>query len=489
MPQIQNAAPSQEFPKEPTHPNLPWKVYTHYWSHFDEHASLAMLLKYGPRIHGLEGIGNHEIHFVDAGSAIPQRLAKRDWLWERIAAIGVFGDWGPFDEHPGPAQRQRGQPRKRKQSAASLTLQFLKKRIPGFDDPRAEALAAYATRIDTEGGATRDSLANIVKSMNWLGNEKKTIEWVLKGIRAYMETGDPKEDAKENAFDIETIGALIPEEERMDWLLQGHAARQWEYKIYKEAVTAIKKGPKELFDTRFAYDKYGAKRKIVATESGNPLMTRAIFSILRADVAIVKNEKTGHVAILTGTQAYIDLTGLVRMLNRRELELRHDNRHKHLPFVQLSPEGSLLGSVWASQLEFKHPMCLNGSPSSPSVDPTKIPLKRIAAAAEKALDETRFSTEAEGYACDGTSCGPEAKKSCSFYRDGLPRCIKIRSEARRANGTPRTEKPKAKVIPISTAPKAKQAKPQAPVSAHKPAPVANTALADKLAEFRSKLMY
>lgn len=400
---------------------------THFWAHFDEYAVMALLWLYGERA-GIRGARNAEALFDDAGSSAPECIASKHWRDTALVPIGIWGSWAPFDEHP-----DANHARKHKECAASLALRFLKQHIPNFDDPRAEALVAYATKIDLKGGATKYSLANIVKNMNWLGGQEKTLLWVIHGIRTYLDRGDPEN----SSFEIESIGALMPEgDAKTTWLLKGIAASGWGDNKLQEAI-AILKEDREM--THFT-DRFGKRRKLIAKESDNPMMGKAIVAWAKADVALVR-KPSGHVVILTNTKTRTDLTGLVRALNREELILRGDQEERR--FGELSRTGSIPGSVWSFQPDL---MCvLNGSPSAPFVQATLIPFKRIIELAVLSLSEDRFCTEEEGHACDGETCTSTPNRQCPFYRFGLPRCQQLRQ--REKYGQPvGTEAPPAKKI-------------------------------------------
>lgn len=386
---------------------------THFWSHFDEYVAMVLLWLYGEKA-GIRGARNAEVLFDDAGSSVPACIASKRWRDTILIPIGIWGNWAPFDEHPDPTHA-----RKHKECAASLALKFLKKHIPGFYDPRAEALVAYATRIDLEGGATKYSLANIVKNMNWLGGQEKTLLWVTHGIMTYLDRGDPDD----TSFEVETIGVLMPDgDAKTTWILQGREAAVWEGAKFQEAIETLKQGRRAIHFT----DRLGKKRDLVAVESDNPMMGKAIVSWAKADVAIVR-KPSGHVVVLTNSRTRTDLTGLVRAVNREELLLRGDRVERR--FGDLSPTGSVPGSVWSFQPDL---MCaLNGSPSAPFVPATAIPFTRIFELARLALDEKRFCTAEEGFACDGHSCPLSAKRYCPYFMYGLPRCQKIRQDAKR----------------------------------------------------------
>lgn len=383
---------------------------THFWAHFDEYAGIFLLRRYGEAA-GIRGARNAEVLFDNAGSSVPECVASKHWLDTGLIPVGVYGDWSPFDEHPGQTHA-----RKHKECAASLVLKYLKEHILGFNDPRAETLVAYATPIDTGGGATKYSLANIVKNMNWLGREEDTLLWVTHGIATYLDRGDPKD----TSFEIESIAALMPDGDvKNTWLLKGFEAAEWENAKFQEAVETLRAGRKTLHFT----DRKGRRRELIAIESDNPMMGKAATAWAKADVAIVR-KPSGHVVVLTNAKTRPDLTGLVRALNREELFLRGDRQERR--FGELSPTGSISGSVWSFQPNM---MCiLNGSPSAPFVQATMIPFARIIELATLALDEQRFCTAKEGYACDGHSCPSSRKEPCPYFAYGLPRCQSIRQE-------------------------------------------------------------
>lgn len=404
---------------------FPWNLPTHHWTHIEEYAGIALLLKHG-EVAGLHGIARASVSLVDAGSPVPDHLVGRNWERERIAPIGVWGSWGPFDEHPA-----RDKPRNHEKSAASLVLKFLKDRIPGFNDPRAEALVIYVTDIDQNAGATKYSLTNIVKNMNWLGDEKKTLAWVLRGIAAFLERGDPGHPS----FGLEDIGRLI--DDPTEWLIAGHEAAEWEHTMFQEAIDDIKGKGADLREVHFT-TRNGHKQTIIAASSGNPMMARVLLTYRRAGVGIVR-KPSGHVAILTSIKIPTDLTGLARTLNLMELEIRKDVRSGTYRFGELSPEGSVAGSVWSFQRSHRNQSLLNGSPSAPSVHPTQIPFEKIVELAALALDERRFCTEAEGHACNGTACDSKRSAPCPFFRFGLPRCQDLRQTEKYSNGNGRRE--------------------------------------------------
>jgi len=386
---------------------------THFWAHFDEYVAMVLLWLYGEKA-GIRGARNAEVLFDDAGSSVPSCIASKHWRDTPFVPIGNWKSWAPFDEHPDSTHA-----RKHKESAASLVLKYLKEHIPGFDDPRAEALVAYVTRIDTKGRATPNSLANIVKNMNWLGREEETLLWVTHGIAAYLDRGDPKDAS----FELESIGALMLDgDTKTTWLLKGLEAAIWERTKFQEAVETLKQDRKTIHFT----DRLGKKRDLVAVESDNPMMGKAIVSWAKADVAIVR-KPSGNVVVLTKAQSRTDLTGFVRVLNREELFLCGDRTERR--FGELSPTGSIPGSVWSFQPDL---MCiLNGSPSAPFVPATDLSFAQIVEFARLTLDEKRFCTAKEGFACDGHSCPLSAKKDCPYFKYGLPRCQSIRQVAKR----------------------------------------------------------
>ncbi len=384
---------------------------THFWAHFDEYVAMVLLWLYGEKA-GIRGARNAQVLFDDAGSSVPACIALKHWRDTALIPIGVWG--GLFDEHPDPTHA-----RKHNECAASLALRFLKEHITEFDDPRAETLVAYATRIDLEGGATKYSLANIVKNMNWLGGQEETLLWIVLGLMTYLDRGDPKD----SSFEVESIGALMLDgDTKTTWLLKGLEAVEWEKTKFQEAVETLKQGRKTIHFT----DRLGRKRDLVAIESDNPMMGKAIVSWAKADVAIVR-KPSGNVVVLTNAKTRTDLTGLVRALNREELFLRGERQERR--FGDLSPTGSVPGSVWSFQPDL---MCiLNGSPSAPFVPATDLSFAQIVELARLTLDEKRFCTAKEGFACDGHSCPLSAKKHCPYFMYGLPRCQKIRQDAKR----------------------------------------------------------
>lgn len=384
----------------------------HFWAHFDEYVAMALLWLYGEKA-GIRGARNAEVLFDDAGSSVPECIASKRWRDTVLIPIGNWGNWAPFDEHPDPTHA-----RKHKECAASLALRFLKTHIPGFDDPKAEALVAYATRIDLEGGATKYSLANIVKNMNWLGGQEMTLIWVTHGIMTYLDRGDPKD----TSFEVESIGDLMMDgATKTTWIIQGLEAANWEKDMFDAAIATLKQGRK----THHFTDRKGSRRELVAIESDNPMMGKAIVAWAKADVAIVR-KPSGNVVVLTNAKTRTDLTGLVRALNREELLLRGDRVERR--FGDLSPTGSVPGSVWSFQPDL---MCiLNGSPSAPFVPATDLSFAQIVELARLTLDEKRFCTAKEGFACDGHSCPSSRKRPCPYYGYGLPRCQNIRQIAK-----------------------------------------------------------
>jgi hypothetical protein len=390
---------------------------THFWAHFDEYVAMILLWLYGEKA-GIRGARNAEVLFDDAGSSVPACIASKHWRETALIPIGIWG--GLFDEHSDSTHA-----RKHNECAASLALRFLKERVPEFDDPRAETLVAYATRIDLEGGATKYSLANIVKNMNWLGGQEKTLLWIVPGLMIYLDRGDPKD----SSFEVESIGALMLDgDTKTTWLLKGLEAVEWEKTKFQEAVETLKQGRKTIHFT----DRLGRKRDLVAMESDNPMMGKAIVSWAKADVAIVR-KPSGNVVVLTNAKTRTDLTGLVRAVNREELFLRGDREERR--FGDLSPTGSVPGSVWSFQPDL---MCvLNGSPSAPFVPATDLSFAQIIELARLALDEKRFCTAKEGFACDGQSCPSSRRRPCPYFVYGLPRCQHIRQITK--YGAPVTE--------------------------------------------------
>lgn len=385
---------------------------THFWAHFDEYVAMALLWKYGESA-GIHGSRNSQVLFDDAGSHVPECITSKHWRDTPLIPVGIWGSWAPFDEHP-----DSNQPRKHKESAASLVLKYLKEHVRKFDDPKAEALVAYATPIDNGGGAGKYSLTNLVKNMNWLGREDETLLWVTHGIMTYLDCGDPKD----TSFELESIGALMPDGvAKTTWILKGHEAALWEGAKFQEAVETLKQDRKKIHFS----DRKGKRRDLIAMESDNPMMGKAIVSWAKADVALVR-KSTGHVVVLTNVKTRTDLTGLIRALNREELLLRGDTKERR--FGELSQNGNIQGSVWSFQPDL---MCiLNGSPSAPFVQATMIPFKRIVELAQLTLDERRFCTEEEGFACNGQSCPSSRKTPCPYFAYGLPRCQHIRQIAK-----------------------------------------------------------
>lgn len=460
-------------------------IVTHHWTHADEGCAIAILKRYAAAL-GFEDIETFGFAFVDAGSSVPSYLISRDWKKEEIIPFGVWGDWSPFDEHLHPETGD---------SCSSLVLKYLKEHAPEFNDPRAETLVAYVTRIDRRGGALRHSIPDIIKSMNSAGkemgyadrdeNEIRTIQWASEGFAAYLEHGNPKE----KKFEAETIATLIADDaKRNDWLSQYYEAANWKKARFNGAVEWLKQQEAQGLDHFYEVDgPHGEKITIIAVESDHPDMHNALFAH-GAHVVIIK-KSNGHVAILTTSKQRILLYGLAGMLRREELKLRKDESYKQLTTKQLSSNGTLEGSGWCFNEAHRNQSLLNGSSSAPDVDPTKIAFDRIVRMAVLALDESRFSVKKDGHACDGKQCDSSKASPCPFYWYGLHRCHELRINGLKQRQGSQNEpmkhqakqpdtKPKAKVIPI----KAQAEVPKQVIRA------ADSPFA-KLADLRSKLRY
>jgi hypothetical protein len=393
-----------------------WELITHKWAHFDEDLGMFLLVTFGEEL--FPGISRATVDYVDAGSRAPDHLIGKIWTEVKIAAVGVWGKkYGPFDEH-----RMGDEIREHGECAASLVLKYLKQHIPDFNYPLIEAAVAYATSIDLNGRADKDSMPNLVKLMNTMrpDDPEKTLKWAFTGIRTYLEHGDPEHAT----FDIGAIAKLMPEDEGNAWLKPANEALMWAQDRRNEAVTEWKE-KKQIFHFT---DNRGGKRSIGFMESDNSTMANVILTFGKMAIAIVK-KSSGHVVILSNKKWGIDTTGLARVLNLTEQELRGDVRIT--TFGDLSREGTMPGGCWY----FSQAMSLlNGSQSAQSVEPTWI--TNIVELAVLALDEARFSTEAEGCACDRKTC---QKSACWMYKYGLIRCTEIAKENLRAKLKEATE--------------------------------------------------
>lgn len=463
-------------------------IVTHHWTHADEGCAIALLKRYAAAL-GFEDIETFGFAFVDAGSSVPSYLISRDWKKEEIIPFGVWGEWAPFDEHVHPESGD---------SCSSLVLKYLKQEIPEFDDPCAETLVTYVTRIDRRGGALKHSIPDVIKSMNSAGNEMayadrdeneiRTIRWASEGFAAYLDRGKPKE----KKFEAEVIATLIADDaKRSDWLSQYYEAANWKKNRFNEAVEWLKQQEAHGLDHFYKVDgPHGEKITIIAVESDHPDMHNALFAY-GAHVVIIKKQ-SGQVAILTTSKQRILLYGLAGMLRREEFKFRKDESYKQLTPKQLSSNGTLGG--WCFNESHRNQSLLNGSNSAPDVDPTRIPFRRIVRMAVLALDESCFSTKKDGHVCDGKHCDSSKSTPCSFYWYGLHRCHELRINGLKQrqdtdSTTIRQPKPTAKIIPIAPAPKAKPPKQSTPAPVHKPAQGANTAMATQLTNLRSVMKY
>ncbi|GEM_PF-4766341 len=403
-----------------------WTILTHIWTHFDEYVAMALIYLLGEHA----GIGSvfddAIIQRIDAGSPLPKRLSQTDWKAERIIPIGIWGNYGPFDEHD---KRYRGT----RISAASLAAEFFSPHVNAVYTKRIASLVEYATRIDCVGGSTKLSMAHIIKTMNWMGDEDITAAWALTGIMTYLAFGDPEE----KMFDLNTIGSLMQDDAGKVWLVQAYTAIDWEKAHFEKAVQDLK-GKREGIRCEKTSDGY----RIVSVESDNPLMQRAVMAFLKPDIGIVRNAITGQVSIVTrsdDTRLPIDLTGVARAINSEELKAR--GRAQPDLFKNLSPDSQQVpGSVWSFQKGLKYPMLLNGGCSAPNVPPTQLSTELIAKIVRTALDKQYFPTlEADSYHCDGLSCVSSRKKPCPFWNYGLPRCQQIRFRKYQQQMTPSTK--------------------------------------------------
>jgi len=324
-------------------------IVTHIRPHFDEVLAVHLLICYGNNI--FPGVDEADIETWTEGKMLKEYAGKTaaQLLAEQgILCVGTCG--GIFDEH-GNGEL----------TCAHLVAQYL-----GVADmPELQKILKFCKRVDHDGKSMPFDLHTVMKEM-------------------YEDFGDDDE------------GMQIV----FDWAMK--------------AIESHILGQKYFFNCADEFAKTGeiingGPIKIATVISNSSKMHKWIRSVHSADV-IIKKDKVGRMIILPTlkkTQGIIDMRDLARVIRMMEMRKRHvSSRNWKLLEVAGTIDECSCWYFYANGDQL-----LNGTPTCPDVEPTKLSLK-------DATEAVAICCAAKFDPCKKERC----EKTCNKYQFGLIAC-------------------------------------------------------------------
>ncbi len=371
----------------------------------------------------------HAHPHADEASAVVllTMFGTKEWLRKYApngsVEVGI-GD-GQFNEHANP---QKGILRAVDECAVTLVA----KTLPIEDKPHVKIILDYvfAKDVNNVDVDTKKHGLGLGTAINLLRRvfpnfQIKNLNWAVSAFTALFET--PK---SEYLFSLNGVGEILNNyyknigQEDLPIMWENHILqaifRQKEE--FQEALQEIvKKGKIEEIKGH-----KGQKLTLLVIESDMSEIAKAgrFGKGVNADI-IVQKKSNGQVMVHTKTQARVKLFSLFRILNLEEQLIR-----KIRPLVtrNLTKEGNGPGNIWYFQCSGRggH-FILNGSLSTPNIEPTKIPLEKIVEYLKISLDNTRFPEDWRFGCVDKKSCTSTSRNPCPWWLWSLPRCLEIRA--------------------------------------------------------------
>lgn len=350
-------------------------IVTHPRPDFEEYFAIWLLRMFGEV--ALHGVTDAEIRYwteAEFGGKSGEELMQ-----EGIIPIGRGGY--PFDEHP-----YRDHPAIKDESSVTLAEKYLREHDPLVCEEldRLRTLIDFARRRDLELGGrdTEFDPPNIVKLL-------------------HAQYPDKPEMAMEYAFTV------------IDAVYYGN--RDF-WAVAEDFETA------QFFEL---HRPQGEPLRVTLVFSDNTMAQRYARSKQggRADI-VVQVCQTGNVVILTNALRKINVPEIARVIRIAEREaegkIAHGSRH--------SPASDAVQGI---ERWFLHQKCLlNGSLKAPDVPATLLLPEKIVELIRMAIGdvfpETRENDCRMGICA--AFCSAEPDRQCSWFKFGLKRCVRIRTE-------------------------------------------------------------
>ncbi|MEK7570141.1 MAG: hypothetical protein AAB515_01715 [Patescibacteria group bacterium] len=257
---------------------------------------------------------------------LAMRFATPDWVArycpESVLQLGVGG--GAFDEHP-----TTDNPAKAEDCCTTLMARSL-----GLSDqPELVQLQKFIFNVDVKGNGSPFDLYNLVKQLNEAhpNDPQKVIDWAFLAL-----------DAKHA--------------EQLDFVESQEAVRM------ARVITA--------------QNHTGDQYSILIVESDHGSVVRAASHMLQRDwVALVQRRSNGHTMVFTNKRMPVVLSEVAKHIRIAELGAR--GRTEPIPAQDFYKEGFMRDIPW-----FYNPrgeMLLNGSNTTPNVEPSKLTADQVAA--------------------------------------------------------------------------------------------------------------
>ncbi len=428
---------------------------THFLPHFDEIFSCFLFWNFEHP--GFPGADEAPIKFFNAARKTPQGdYATEDWI--RAHHQLPIGIWGSLlDEHRKEEETdEEYEARKQHQEcAASLTAKML-----GVDNrPELQSILRFARRVDNTATADPRDISSVIKRLHdnrdtppgkvkrWVTDQTKLARinailgrritlaevflWVEQGI--YAKCLEDPNDPQVDDFRIERIAELMSlmslEESENNtfsperWLEIGTDALELDQLLF-ETVTASEY---ERYKTLIPFqgqDRQGkpVEMKIALVPSDDVRIHRYARFTDRVAVTI-QRRNNGSVVIQSSKKLRLNMRNVARALKVTEAELRGVEPPR---WDKAGKE--LLHGVW--HFFAVGGALFNGSKTAPDMDPTQIPLWRIADLVKMALEKDPFEPSRFEQCAQGI-CTSTRSKPCPRYKLGFSQCQTIRWQARR----------------------------------------------------------
>ena len=323
-------------------------IVTHFCPHFDEVLAVCLLKEYGQELFpGVEGAG---IETWGEGKMLNEYAGKTaDGLLEqKMLCVGTCG--GMFDEHVNGEK-----------TCAHLVAEFL-----GIANrPELRKVLQFCNRVDHDGHSMPFDLHSTMKEMyEFYGDDDNGMQTVL------------------------------------NWAMRAIESHVGGQRQFHACAEEFKRAGGKIIN--------GGPVKIALVQSDNPKMHKWIRHTYSADV-IVKMRSSGNMIILTSAQKVkkiIDMRDLARIVRMMELQ----KRRKILPdWETLEATGTPIECPWWYYYANGEQL-LNGTSTSPDIQPTVLTLNEVA--------------QAVAISCAPTiePCNQLCFQACNKYPYGLIAC-------------------------------------------------------------------
>jgi len=324
-------------------------IVTHIRPHFDEVLAVYLLKTYGERL--FPGVGDAAIETWGEGRILKEFGGKsaKDLLIElKILCVGTCG--GMFDEHVNGEL-----------TCAHLVAEFL-----GIANrPELRKVLQFCNRVDHDGHSMPFDLHSTMKEMyEFYGDDDNGMQTVL------------------------------------NWAMRAIESHVGGQRQFHACAEEFKRAGGKIIN--------GGPVKIALVQSDNPKMHKWIRHTYSADV-IVKMRSSGNMIILTSAQKVkkiIDMRDLARIVRMMELQ----KRRKILPdWETLEATGTPIECPWWYYYANGEQL-LNGTSTSPDIQPTVLTLNEVA--------------QAVAISCAPTiePCNQLCFQACNKYPYGLIAC-------------------------------------------------------------------